>query len=210
MSAKAGDVRKIRVERVGQYAQAQRRGQGSVVAVNVGQQEMIRLHGISGHEETTCGNTQETFGTFEDGGTGEAAFGAAVAHDEAGDAAFYEVLIEIGEQLTEALVGPAAGVGEQVDEGIEDDERGVHPVDGRKEARKILREREGAMTGGVRGVVGVMDVRKDFDAGKICSPGREELELGRGRVPMRGNDDNSALKRWRAIRQGSTRRDVSG
>ena len=76
--------------------------------MNVGKQEMIRLHGISGHQETACGNMQETFGAFEDGGTGEAAFGAAVAHDETGDAAFDQMLIEIGEQLTQALVGPAA------------------------------------------------------------------------------------------------------
>jgi hypothetical protein len=130
-----------------------------VVAVNVGEEEMIRLYGISGHEETACGDPVETLGAFEDGGTGEAAFGAAVAHDEAGDAAFYEVLIEIGEEPPQALVGPAAGVGEQVDERIEDDEVGVHSVDCFKEAGKILGEREGAITRGVRGVLGVMDVR---------------------------------------------------
>jgi hypothetical protein len=106
---------------------------------------MIRLHGISGHEETTCGNTQEPFGAFEDGGTGEAAFGAAVAHDEAGDAAFEEVLIEVGEELAQALVGPAAGIGEHVDEGVEDDEIGLDPVDSFKQAGKILWEREGTL-----------------------------------------------------------------
>ena len=87
----------------------------------------------------------ETFGAFEDGGTGEATFGTAVTYDEASDAAFDQVLIEIGEQLTEALVGPAAGVGEQVDEGIEDDEMGVDAVDRFKEAGKIFWEGEGAM-----------------------------------------------------------------
>jgi hypothetical protein len=86
----------------------------------------------------------------------------------------------------------------------------VNPVDGFKEAGKILWEREGAIPRWVRGGLGVMDVRKDFDPGKIGSPGGEQLELGRGRVLMRGNDDNAALKGRRAIRQGCTRRDVSG
>ena len=202
VGTEAGDVRKVRVVRVGQYAEGKRGGetQGRVVAVNVGEQEMIRLHGISCHEETTCGDTQEAFGAFQGGGTGEAAFGAAVAHDEAGDAAFETVLIEIGEQLTEALVGPAAGVREQVDEGIEDDEMGVDPVNCFKEAGKILWEREGAMARGMRGVVGVMDVREGFDAGKIGSPGGEQLELGRGKVPMGGDNDNPTLKGRRAVR----------
>jgi hypothetical protein len=181
-----------------------------MVTVDVGEQEMIRLHRISCHEETAGGDPLETLGAFEGGGTGEAAFGPAVAHDEAGDAAFYEVLIEISEQTPQALVGPAAGVGEQVDEGVEDDEIGVDLVDCFKEEGKILWEREGAITGKVRGVLGVVDVREDLDTGKVCSPGREQLELGRGRVPMRGNDDNSTLNRRRAIKQGSTRRDVSG
>jgi hypothetical protein len=202
MGTKGGDVRKIRVERVGQYVEGERgsQGQGGVVGVHVGEQEMIRLHGISCHEETACGDPLETFGTFEDGGTGEAAFGPTVAHDEAGDAAFEQVLIEIGEETAQASVGPAAGVGEQVDEGIEDDEMGVHPVDRFEEEGKILWEREGAMTRRVRGVFRVIDVREDFDAGKIGTPFGEQLELGRGHVPMRGNDDNATLKRWRAIR----------
>jgi hypothetical protein len=212
MGTRGGDTRKIRVESIGQYAEGKRgsQGQGGVVTVNVGEQELIRLHGISCHEEMACGDPVETLGAFEGGGTGEAAFGAAVAYDEAGDAAFYEVLIEIGEQLPQALVCPAAGVGEQVDEGIEDDQMSFDPVDSFEEARKILWESEGAIPRWVRGVVGVMDVREDLDVGKICSPSREELELGCDRVPMRGNDDNSALKRRRVIRQGSTRRDVSG
>jgi hypothetical protein len=87
---------------------------------------------------------------------------------------------------------------------------GVHPVDCLEEAGKILWEGEGAIKRRVRGVLGVMDVRKDFDTGKIGSPSGEQLELGSGRVPMRGNDDNTALKGGRAIRQGGARRDVSG
>jgi hypothetical protein len=212
MSAEAGDVRKIRVGRRGQYAQAQRGGeaQGRVVGVNVGQEEMVRLHGISCHEQTTCSDCLETLGAFQDGGTGETAFGAAIAHDETGNAAFETVLIEIGEQLTQALVGPTAGARQQVDEGIEDDEMGFDPVDCFKEAGKVLWEREGAIPRWVRGVVGVMDVRKGLDAGKIGSPFGEQLELGRGNVLVRGNENNPALKARRAVRQGGSGRGVSG
>lgn len=50
---------------------------------------------------------QEALGAFEDGGTGQAATGSAVADKEAGDVAFYEVLVKIGEEVVEALVSPA-------------------------------------------------------------------------------------------------------
>ena len=86
----------------------------------------------------------------------------------------------------------------------------VNTVDGFKEAEKIIWEAEGAKARWMRGVLGVMDVREDFDPGKIGPPGGEQLELGRGKVLMGGNDDNPALKGRRAIRQGRTGRDVSG
>jgi hypothetical protein len=54
-----------------------------------------------------------------------------------------------------------------------------------------------------------MDVRKDLDAGKICTPGSEQLELSRGNVLVRSDDDNPALSGRCAIRQGCARRGVS-
>jgi hypothetical protein len=161
VGAKGCDMGKIGAESIGQYAEAEcgSQDQGGVVAVHVGEEEMIRLYGISCHQQTACGDPMETLGTFEDGGTGEAAFGAAVTHDEAGNTAFYKVLIQIGEEPPQALVGPAAGVREQVDEGIEDDEVSINPVDRFEEEGKILWEREGAITRRVGGVLGVVDVR---------------------------------------------------
>ena len=52
MGAKGGHVRKVWVVRVGLDVEGERGGeaQGRVVTVNVGQQEMIRMHGISCHE----------------------------------------------------------------------------------------------------------------------------------------------------------------
>jgi hypothetical protein len=55
-----------------------------------------------------------------------------------------------------------------------------------------------------------MDVRKDFDVRKVRPPGSEQLELSRGNVLVRGNDDNSAFWGRCAIGQELARRDVSG
>ena len=71
-----------------------------------------------------------------------AAFGSRVADEEAGDVAFDEALVEVGEQVAETLVGPAAVAREQTDKGVEDDETGIDAFDSVEEAGEILRERE--------------------------------------------------------------------
>jgi hypothetical protein len=73
----------------------------------VGQEEVIRLDGIRCEEKTADGDGEEALGAFEDGGSGMAAEGRTVADEQAGNVAFDEVLVEISEQMTEALVGPA-------------------------------------------------------------------------------------------------------
>ncbi len=71
--------------------------------------------------------------------------------------------------MTEVLVGGARLVWEQVDEGIENHETGVHAVDGMEEGEKIFWEREGTIASRVKFRYGLLDERKELDAGKVCS-----------------------------------------
>ena len=73
----------------------------------VAEEETVRLEWVGGKEQATGGDSEEVVGTFESGGSGMAAFGAAGAGEEAGDVAFDEVLVEVGEEVGEALVGVA-------------------------------------------------------------------------------------------------------
>ena len=52
------------------------------------------------------GNVNEMVGAFENRWSGVATFGRAVADEEAGDVTFDEALVEIDEQMFEALIGP--------------------------------------------------------------------------------------------------------
>ena len=56
----------------------------------------------------TDGDGGEVFGTFKDGWAGVSAFGMTMAGDEAGDVVFDEVLVKVGEETSEMLVGAAA------------------------------------------------------------------------------------------------------
>ena len=65
----------------------------------VTEQDVIRLyrvHGVWSEQQTAGGNSEEVIGLFEDGGFGVAAFGATVAHEQAGDVVGEEVLVEVG------------------------------------------------------------------------------------------------------------------
>ncbi len=140
---------------------------------------------------------------FEGGWSSQFAFGPAVAHEQTGDIAFDESLVEVYEQMTEVLVGGTRLVWEQVDEGIEDHETGVHACDGMEEGEKIFWEREGTIASGVKFRDGLLDEREEFDAGKVCSQGGKELELSGGGIGIGGYDDNAALDGRCAVWHGS-------
>jgi len=48
-----------------------------------------------GHEKVADGGSHEVVGFFEGAGTGMAAFGTAIADEEAGDVAFNKAIVEV-------------------------------------------------------------------------------------------------------------------
>ncbi len=202
-----GDVRKVGIIRERLDLEDKGWGEGRMDIRYVAQKELVGLHRMVGEQQTADGVSQEAFGAFADGGTGVAAFGRTVANKEAGDVVFDQVLIEIGEETPDALVGPAVGVGEEIDERVEDDKTSVDAFNRFKEAGKILRKGEGTIAGWVRGVFGVLDVREDFNAREIGSHSSEQWELGSSCIGCRCDDDNTALNGWSAIGHGSARGD---
>ena len=66
---------------------------------DVTEEKTVWLEGVVGEEETAGGGREEVVGAFEGGGSGVAAFGWAIANEEAGDVALDEVLVEVGEQM---------------------------------------------------------------------------------------------------------------
>jgi hypothetical protein len=75
--------------------------------LDVGEQEGGGLHGVTGEQELAGCDREETPGAFEERGSGPTASGGAVTDKQAGETAFGQVLIEIGEQVSETLIGPA-------------------------------------------------------------------------------------------------------
>lgn len=63
----------------------------------VAQEETVGFDGVGGEEETADGDDGEMVAAFEGGGFGVSASGVAVAHEQAGDAAFDQVLVEVRE-----------------------------------------------------------------------------------------------------------------
>ena len=59
------------------------------------------------------------------------------------------MLVEFVKQIGETAFGPTLVVGEQFDEGVENDELGVDAFDGCKETGQVLWEGEGTVAGGV-------------------------------------------------------------
>ncbi len=137
--------------------------------LGVAEEKAVGLDGVGREEEATDGDGGEVVGLFESGWSGLFAFGPAVAHEQTGDIAFDESLVEVYEQTTEILIGGTRLVWEQVDEGIEDHETGVHALDGMEEGEKIFWEREGTVASRVKFRDGLLDERKKFDAGKVCA-----------------------------------------
>ncbi len=120
-----------------------------------------------------------------------ATFGRAIADEEAGDVAFDEALVEIGEQVGEAHGGPTARAFEYADEGVEYDETGINALDGLVEAGEVCGEREGTSVSCVRRRGWLLDIGENFDTGEVGSESREQLELSRGGIKMRGDNDNA-------------------
>jgi hypothetical protein len=174
------------------------------------EEEEIGLDRVGSEEQATGGNGGEVVGLFQGRWSGVFATGSTVAHKETGDIAFDESLIEIYEQMTEVLVGGARLAWEQVDEGIEDDETGVHAFDSLEEGEKIFWEREGTVASRVKFRRGLLDERKEFDAGKVCAQGSEKLELSCGRVGIGSHDDHAALDGRSAVWHGSATGDGGG
>jgi hypothetical protein len=131
--------------------------------LGVGQKEVRGIDGIRRKEQPTGSDAQKALGAFQDGGAGVATFSRTVANKQASHVAFDQMLIEVSKEMTQALVGPAAGVGEQIDERVENDETGVHAFNSFKETGQILGEGEGTIARWMRGFFGVLDVREDFD-----------------------------------------------
>ena len=113
MGTGTGEVRMIGIARA-RWLEFEGEGGGecAVGIPGVTQEEAIGLEGIGCKEETADGGGEEVFGTFEDGGSSMATFGRTIADEEAGDVAFNEPLIEIDEQIMEALVGETLRVRE--------------------------------------------------------------------------------------------------
>jgi hypothetical protein len=88
--------------------------------------------------------------SFKDRWSGVASFGVTITGEEAGDVVFYEVLVQVCEQVTEMLVGPASITGEEADEWVEYDETSCDAVYGLKEGGEIFWDGKGMMVGGVR------------------------------------------------------------
>ncbi len=145
------------------------RCEGGVATFGVAEEKAIRLGWVGRKEKATDGDGREVVRLFQDGWSGLFAFGPTVAHKETGDVAFDESLIEVYEQMTEVLVGGARLAWEQVDEGIEDHETGVHAFDRLEEGEKIFWEREGTIASRVKFRRGLLDEREEFDAGKVGS-----------------------------------------
>ena len=76
---------------------------GAVMA----QEEMIGEHGIGCEQEMAGRNGSKMVGAFEQGRSSQSATGRTIADQEAGHIALDKALIEVGEEMAEAFVGPA-------------------------------------------------------------------------------------------------------
>ncbi len=143
------------------------------------------------------GSGGEVVGFFEGSGFGMAAFGATVAQEEAGDGVFDEEVVEVGEEVAETLFGVAIVAGEEMDEGVKDDEAGIDALDGGEEVGEVFGEREDARVGGrERGILGELGVGvgnegEDFDAVEVGTQVDELLTLS-GVGIGKGCDDDDA------------------
>ena len=145
VSAKDGKVWKGRIMGMRGYVELERGNEGGVTTESVAEEDVVGLHGGGGQEDATGRVGGEVVGALQDGWAGVAAFGVTGTGDEAGDGVFDAVLVEIGEEVTETLVGPALVAREEADEGVEDDEFGVDALDGLREEWEVLWEREGTI-----------------------------------------------------------------
>src|SRR5579859_6653110 len=173
------------------------------------QEETIRVQWVGREEQTASSDVGKLVGTLKNGGTSVSTSGWTIAGDDAGDVAVYELLVEICEEVVETLVGPTTLAREKADEGVEDYKTGSEMLDDLEEAGKILWDGERTSSCGVRCWISFLDSGEDFDAGEISSKGGEDLALGGG-VGVGANDDNAALDRCAAVRQGLAGGDTGG
>ena len=110
MGSLDGDVGKVGMVWQGLDVEFESWGKGGMTIEGVAEEETIGLEWIGGKKQTADGNGGEVVGFFEGGGSGVTAFGTAMAGEETGDVTFDEMLVEIGEEMGEALVGPAVVV----------------------------------------------------------------------------------------------------
>jgi hypothetical protein len=82
-------------------------------------------------------------GTLKSCWTGVTAFGCAVADEETGNVALDEMLVEVDEEVAEALACPTIFAGEEEGEGVEYYESGVDAVDGVEEGCEVFGKGEG-------------------------------------------------------------------
>jgi hypothetical protein len=101
-----GNGRDFGVVGVAPDLEDERGGESDMGTFDVREQQLMGVEGIRGEEHAIGGDAQKALGAFQDGWTGVAAFGWTVANDEAGEVAFDQVLIEISEELAQALVSP--------------------------------------------------------------------------------------------------------
>ena len=87
-----------------------------------------------------------------------AAFGTAIAEEEAGDVAFNKTIVEVEEEVAEAVVGATFVTGQEVDEWVKDDKFGIGVVDGFEEVGEVVWEGEGTVAAGTRFLELVGDV----------------------------------------------------
>ena len=69
------------------------------------QEEVIGLEGIRGKKKAADRDGDEVVRFFEGGWSSVAAFGRTSANEETGDVVFDELVVEVDEQVAEALVG---------------------------------------------------------------------------------------------------------
>ena len=101
----SNEVRQVGVVGMWLNLEDEGREEGAMVALGVAQKEVFGLEGVGGKQETADRDGGEEVGVFQDGWSGVAAFSRTTANEEAGDVAFNELLVEVEEQIAEAVVG---------------------------------------------------------------------------------------------------------
>ena len=164
-----------------------------MTADGVAQEETIGFDGVGGEQETADANGGEMVGSFHDGWSSMSPSGRTIANEKTGNVALDESLVEVREEMGETQTGEATLAGEQVDEGVEYHKTGIDTFDSLEEARKIFGEGEWTIVSSMVLWCRLLNEREDLDAREVSTQVGENLELGGGRISMRGDDDNATL-----------------